>query len=150
MARLAAFDPSQPLVSRTFIRLHATIYRKGEAVPYADADHRVLKRLYELRRIGYGDGTPVRERIPRQELMAGNAQRSEQDRAAARAAKQTADEAALQSEVAAASDEDEAVAKLAKAHTQKQLVEMANGLEGVTPKQAKADIARALVRAGRA
>lgn len=138
MPKLEPFDPSAPLVANTFLRIHGTLYRKGDAVPYSDADDRILNRLYQQRKIGYGKGDKVKSRIPSEEFLSGNAERREQEREAERTA------ASLSDDVMA-----EQAEALAKANTKDQLLKLADGLEGVTNKQNKGEIALALVRAGR-
>lgn len=138
MAKLEPFDPSRPLKATSrFVRIHGTTYRKGEAVPYNEADDRILKRLYDLRRIGYGDGRAVERRTPRERFLDGNTERAKQESEAGERA------------------EDTLAAELVKAHSKAELLEMAGptetdpALEGVTDKQTKGEIALALVRAGR-
>lgn len=147
MPKLEPFDPSRPLKANTFFRLHGTIYKRGDAVPYDEADRRNIERLYSLRRIGYGDGEPVERKTPRQAFMETGAALRTQERQAKRRAKEEQAEKALEAEVGG--DEAEAAKKLAKAHTHDQLFKMASGLAGVTKSQKKDEIALALVRAGR-
>lgn len=143
MPTLDPFDPMRPLVAATFIRLHAIIYRKGDAIPYADEDHRILNRLYEQRKITYGDGVPVVATSPNEAFRQGQATRRQQEKAG------TA-EAELAAQMAAEpTDEEAAAAKALMSNTHDALFQMASGLAGVTKKQTKGEIALALVRAGR-
>jgi len=141
MPKLEPFDPSRPLVAASrFVRVHGTTYRRNEAVPYVAADDRILKRLYDLRRIKHGDGEPVERRTPRERFMDGNTERAVQVKEA---------EGRVDDMEQAKADE------LAKANTKAELLEMAGpdgdgvAVEGVTDKQTKGEIALALVRAGR-
>lgn len=145
MPKLEAFDPSRPLVAQTMFRFHGDIYRKGDAVPYASADRRVLERLYTLRRIGYGEGGPVDRRTPDELFKTG----ATQARAQERGSKRKAAEKKLVDKAAAGEAELAEAKKLANKHTHDQLFKMAAGLAGVTKSQKKDEIALALVRAGR-
>jgi hypothetical protein len=143
MPTLEPFDPSRQLVAATFIRLHAVIYRKGDQVPYDPADDRVLKRLYEQRKIAYGEGQPVEARSPRQQFHAANTERRQQERAA------TVKPEPIETVEEATADQLAAADKMAKAHNHDKLFQAASGLAGVTKAMKKAEIALALVRAGR-
>jgi hypothetical protein len=151
MPTLTKFDPQQPLVANTFFRLHAVGYAKGDAVPYSDADHRILERLYMRRKLGYGQGEPVDTRSPRQKLLDGPGERREQ----VKAAKANAAEielAATQQAIAAVEPSEEeaaAVKTLVNRNSHEVLFTKARGIAGVTKDQTKGEIALALVRAGR-
>lgn len=144
MPALEPFDPSRPLVACTFIRLHAVIYRKGDAVPYDQADHRILNRLYEQRKIAHGEGQPVEAKTPREAFQSANVERRQQERAKTVKPEQTEtpDQEPTAEQLAAAD-------KMAKANNHDKLFQAASGLAGVTKAMKKAEIALALVRAGR-
>lgn len=145
MPKLEQFDPSRPLVASTFFRLGGQIYRKGDAVLYSEQHDRVLRRLHDLRRIKHSteDGNEPDVRSPRETLMAGNAERRQQIKDS------NARAAGVLSPTEPTADELEAVQKLVDGNTQAQLLEKAEGLEGITAKSKKADIALAILRSDR-
>lgn len=144
MPTLEPFDSTRPLKCATrFIRLRGTLYQKGDAIPFDEADRRVIERLYDQRKITYGDGVEPDRRSPSEKARTANVELRQQRRgekvgAAAEPGTDVDDDA----EAAAAE-------KLAKAHTKDALFKKASGLAGVTKDQTKAEIALALVRAGR-
>ncbi len=143
MPKLVKFDPSRPLVALTFFRLNGQIYRKENAVPYDEGNDRVLRRLYDLHRIGHSDeeGTAVEVRTPREQLQAGNTERRNQEKASELRAAEVLD-------LPPTEEEQAAIDTLVDGNTHAQLLELADGLEGVNSKMKKAEIALALVRAG--
>lgn len=181
---LAAFDPSRDFVAKCNFRAGGSIWLRKQPFDKTAVNDRVLRQLYEGRKIGYPDATdagpaplptPLVDDTPAQqhetvveqqntdgasgapdstapdaptETATGEAEENNAPTVDEKAAVAPDGETAT---AAAASPEDrEAVIKrLVNRHTHDQLFDKASGLKGVTKDQTKAEIAGALVDAGR-
>ena len=145
MVILAPFDPTRQFEARTFVPIRGRKYRKGDVIERYDGDDRVLRRLYDLHRIAYAsDGARAVPETTEAErfISAGTEVRAQKRGESTRAQGKQADEVA-------GGDEAEQARLLAKRNNRDDLFKMASGLAGVTKDQTKAEIALALVRAGR-
>lgn len=149
MPTLEQFDPTRPLVTKArIVRLRGQVYRRNDAIPYDEANHRVLERLYGLRRIGYGEGEEAAATTPAERFLRGGAERRQQTKDAAANAEEVLTKAEVEAQQPT-EEEAEAVKKLTNAHNHDDLFKMAAGLKGVKKAMKKDEIALALVRAGR-
>lgn len=115
---LAPFDATRDFVCQTFFRADGWIWQRGEPFDKSRVTTRVLRQLYEYRRIGYAED--AKRRKP----------------------------AAQPPAPVPAVSEMEQAEKLAGEHTKAQLLDLAKDVEGVKPDMTKTAIALALVRAG--
>ena len=138
MVYLPPFDPSRSFVTQRGFRFNGRIYGRHEAFPAAGSsppNERLLRRLYETHAINYAGTEQTREFPPREPGRSGK------PIVEANAPEELAEtEATL----------DEQADKLANRHTHTELFAKASGLKGVRKSQTKAQIARALIEAGRA
>jgi hypothetical protein len=147
-AILPPFDPSRPMVAIINFLYSGDRYLRGDPFPNPGVEVPTLKlkQLYQIRKIFY-EGEATVTRVP--DLGPGDKSVAE------RANKATGVELptikpepsdAMQAE----QDLDAAAEKLAKANTKDALLKKASGLAGVTKDLTKPQIARELIKAGRA
>lgn len=167
---LEPFNPSRNFVAKIDFRAGGVVHPKGHPFRKHFVNERVLRQLYEARKIGYGDASPLteKERKRASKRMNGllasfaasvlaHARWDHRDKTAeAAAAGGTAPakaEAAAAPEGAAtaaatSADRDAKIEKLVIENSHGKLLELANGL-GMTKRNSKAEIATAIVDAGR-
>lgn len=171
------FDASRDFEARTFFRAGGVIWERGKAFDKAAVNERVLRQLYESRKIDYAtEATKVRAPVPAGDgnqltpAVAAAAATSTQienealaDAAGAAPAGELVarDAAALQqldhdgdgepggSKPVDPADDELKARRLVSGHNHDELFKMASGIAGVTKEQTKAQIAAALVKAGR-
>lgn len=182
---LKPFDPSRDFVAQTNFRADGVIWLRKEPFDKSRVNDRVLRQLYEARKIGYDEsgkaqpvvsGHPPLDPVAQHEtaLVAEGAIEPEttEDAADGGAAPAEGEAAAApdgEAGTAAADpldhdrngekggslpdntgDRDTLIKRLAKRHNHDQLFAKASGIKGVTKDMTKAEIAAALVDAGRA
>lgn len=145
---LPKFDASRQFSASTFFRYEGQLYTKGEAFPApgVEVPLRKLELLYKGRKIYYM-GEETARQIPYQ----GPAARAIAQRAAGADGVELP---TIKPEPTELEQENDAKAALAKklenAHTHDELFKKAIGIKGVRKAMTKAEIAKAIVDAGRA
>jgi hypothetical protein len=125
------FDASRSFVVRARELLAAgTRYQKGDAFNKDSVNPRILRQIFDSRQIGYGDD-PAEGMIKLDPLLGGKA-----GRRGTKAPKPS-------------DGELEQADRLAGSRTKPQLLELAEGIEGVRKEMNKKAIALAVIRAGR-
>lgn len=147
---LKKFDPSREFVTAAAFRAAGVAWGKGFPFEKDSVNERTLKLLYEQRKLVYADSDLASKLLTRTHVAADRAAMSSAANTS-RPAKALQDNPDVVDEAQTKADaEDKAVDKLVKGNSHAQLLKKASGIAGVKQNHKKADIARALVRHGRA
>lgn len=143
------FDPSRPMAAITNFLYSGETYLRGDAFPHPGLDlpdERKLRRLYDSRKIGFS-GEETRRKVD----FRGDNARAVAQRATSPAGVSlptTKPEPTHAEQLA--TDQEAMAEKLVSKFNKTELFTKASGLAGVTKTSQKIEIARALVKAGRA